>query len=58
MDWCGATVAFPDRHLIKVFLSIEFVKALEAEVNTVLCRPLIKLVMLRHIVGRATWAFG
>ena len=58
VDWCGASVAFPDRHLVKISLSIEFVKSLEEEVNSIVGKPLVRLVTLRHVVGRATWAFG
>ena len=58
VDWCGATVAFPDRHLVRVSLSAEFVKALQNEVAEVLAKPLVKLRVLRHVVGRASWAFS
>ena len=55
---CRPRRRFPDRRLVKATLSVEFVKALEAEVDKGTRKPLIKMVTLRQIVGRATWAFG
>ena len=58
VEWCGATISFPDRYVGKASLSYSFIKALEGDVAACMERPLVKMVILRQISGRATWAFG
>ena len=44
--------------MVKASLSYSFIKALEGDVAACMDRPLVKMVILRQIIGRATWAFG